>query len=85
MFLVLACFVALATFTQLLAFTIMGERLTTRLRNLAFENIMRQDIAWFDKEENSTGAITGRSPINTLLQKGADVAKTNGLRRPSVL
>ena len=33
---------AIATFTQLLAFTVMGERLTTRLRDLAFRNIVRQ-------------------------------------------
>jgi hypothetical protein len=42
MFPILACVVAAATFTQLLAFTVMGERLTTRLRDLAFRNIVRQ-------------------------------------------
>jgi hypothetical protein len=42
MFPLLACVVAAATFTQLLAFTVMGERLTTRLRDLAFRNIVRQ-------------------------------------------
>ncbi len=44
MFPFLACVVAAATFTQLLAFTVMGERLTTRLRGLAFRNIVRQVI-----------------------------------------
>ena len=47
----------------------MGEKLTTRVRDLAFRNIMRQDIEWFDKEENSTGAITG-GPL-TLAQRAA--------------
>jgi ABC-type multidrug transport system fused ATPase/permease subunit len=56
MFPILAIAVFAATYLQLLAFTVMGERLTCRIRNLAFTNIMRQDIAWFDREDNSTGA-----------------------------
>eukprot|EP00624_Nannochloropsis_granulata_P000268 evm.model.NODE_10956_length_5400_cov_26.711296.1 len=55
MFPVLAAVVAGATFTQLLAFTVMGERVTTRLRDMMFRATVRQDIAYFDKEENSTG------------------------------
>lgn len=47
----------------------MGERLTTRLRDLAFTNILRQDIAFFDKEENSTGAITARLATEVTLIK----------------
>lgn len=134
MFPILACVVAVATFTQLLAFTVMGERLTTRLRDLAFRNIVRQvrarsfpfclcssfwgerqldkslvrivlltrrppatrpdthtphragahdptqtpttsqtqtpqDVAYFDKEENSTGAITARLATEVTLVK----------------
>lgn len=48
---------------------VMGERLTTRLRDMAFRNIMRMDIAWFDKEENSTGAITARLATEVTLVK----------------
>jgi ATP-binding cassette subfamily B (MDR/TAP) protein 1 len=55
MFPILAAVVAGATFTQLLAFTVMGERVTTRLRDMMFRATIRQDVAYFDKEENSTG------------------------------
>ena len=47
----------------------MGERLTTRLRDMTFRSIMRQDIAYFDREENSTGAITARLATEVTLVK----------------
>ena len=37
--------------------TVSGERLTTRLRVKSFRAMMRRDIAWFDKEENTTGSL----------------------------
>lgn len=50
---------------QFLAFTIQGvcfafcsERLVHRVRDRAFRTMLRQDIAFFDREENSTGALT---------------------------
>jgi ATP-binding cassette subfamily B (MDR/TAP) protein 1 len=52
-------------FVQLLAFWIQGvafgfcsERLIHRVRDRAFRTILRQDIAFFDKEENTSGALT---------------------------
>ena len=35
-----------------------GEKLTTRLRVQSFTAMMSQDIAWFDKEENTTGSLS---------------------------
>ena len=50
---------------QFLAFSIQGwvfaycsERLVHRVRDQAFRTMLRQDIAFFDKEENSAGALT---------------------------
>ncbi|PKY05405.1 multidrug/pheromone exporter, ABC superfamily [Aspergillus campestris IBT 28561] len=40
------------------AFAICSERLICRARSKAFRSILRQDISFFDKEENSTGALT---------------------------
>ncbi|KAL4761315.1 ABC multidrug transporter Mdr1 [Aspergillus foveolatus] len=40
------------------AFAVCSERLIRRARSTAFRTILRQDIAFFDKEENSTGALT---------------------------
>ncbi|XP_069067578.1 ATP-binding cassette sub-family B member 5-like isoform X2 [Pleurodeles waltl] len=37
-----------------------GEVLTMRLRQMAFRAILRQEIAWFDDKNNSTGALTTR-------------------------
>ncbi|KAL4807840.1 P-loop containing nucleoside triphosphate hydrolase protein [Aspergillus unguis] len=40
------------------AFAVCSERLIRRARSTAFRTMLRQDIAFFDKEENSTGALT---------------------------
>ncbi|CAH2282580.1 ATP-binding cassette sub-family B member 5-like isoform X1 [Pelobates cultripes] len=37
-----------------------GEVLTTRLRQMAFNAMLRQEISWFDDKKNSTGALTTR-------------------------
>lgn len=40
------------------AFAVCSERLVRRARSTAFRTILRQDISFFDREENSTGALT---------------------------
>lgn len=47
-------------FGQQYAFSVMGSRLTAQLRHLAFENLMRQEVGFFDMKENSTGRLTAR-------------------------
>ncbi|CAM9430112.1 unnamed protein product, partial [Ascophyllum nodosum] len=39
-------------------FSVAGERLTRRLREIAFKAILRHDVGWFDKDENSVGILT---------------------------
>ncbi|CAM9429594.1 unnamed protein product [Ascophyllum nodosum] len=39
-------------------FSVAGERLTRRLREIAFKAILRHDVGWFDKDENSVGTLT---------------------------
>ena len=41
-------------------FTVAAERLTLRMRRMAFEAMLRQEIAWFDRPENQTGALCSR-------------------------
>ncbi|KAK2765952.1 GTPase-activating protein [Arachnomyces sp. PD_36] len=49
----------LITFSgQGITFAICSERLTRRARSQAFRSILRQDISFFDREENSTGILT---------------------------
>nr|XP_033786800.1 ATP-binding cassette sub-family B member 5 isoform X2 [Geotrypetes seraphini] len=37
-----------------------GEALTMKLRHLAFKAMLRQEISWYDDNENNTGALTTR-------------------------
>ena len=58
MYLMLA-FAMLTAFTaQNAAFGYCSERLVHRVRDRAFRTILRQDVAFFDREENSAGALT---------------------------
>ena len=41
-------------------FSISGEKLTSRLRTEAFAAMLRQEMGWYDKTENSTGALCAR-------------------------
>ncbi|KAM6523090.1 hypothetical protein FSOLCH5_003709 [Fusarium solani] len=59
-----AMYVMLA-FVQFLAFIIQGvlfakcsERLVHRVRDRAFRTMLRQDVAFFDRDENTAGALT---------------------------
>ena len=58
MYLMLGIVQFLAFVVQGVAFAICSERLIHRARREAFRAMLRQDIAFFDKEENSAGALT---------------------------
>ncbi|PKA59622.1 ABC transporter B family member 13 [Apostasia shenzhenica] len=38
-------------------YTLMGEKLTNRVRLLMFSAILKNEIAWFDRDENSSGSL----------------------------
>lgn len=58
MYLMLAFVQLLAYAGQGYCFAYCSERLIHRVRDLAFRTMLRQDIGWFDREENSAGALT---------------------------
>jgi ATP-binding cassette, subfamily B (MDR/TAP), member 1 len=58
MYLMLGFIQLLAMSTQGIAFAYCSERLIHRARDRAFRTMLRQDISFFDEEENSTGALT---------------------------
>lgn len=58
MYLMLALTQILAFSSQGVAFAYCSERLVHRARDRAFRNMLRQDITFFDREENSAGALT---------------------------
>jgi len=45
-------------------FSSAAATVTARLRRLSFKAILRQDIEFFDKDENSTGALTSELSDN---------------------
>ncbi|XP_023931974.1 multidrug resistance protein 1-like [Lingula anatina] len=51
------------------SFGVSGEKLTKRLRLKTFDNILRQDIAWFDDPRQATGALTTRLATDASLVK----------------
>ena len=56
-------------------FTVAAERLTLRMRRMAFEAMLRQEIAWFDRPENQTGALCSRlSADASCIANGVSIA-----------
>ncbi|KAI9099534.1 P-loop containing nucleoside triphosphate hydrolase protein [Phlyctochytrium arcticum] len=66
--LALASFVT--NFLQIALLSIAGDKLTTRLRDMSFRALLRQEIAYFDEEDNSTGAITAKLASDAKLVQG---------------
>ena len=58
MYLMLAITQFIGYAAQGIAFAICSQRLIRRARDQAFRTMLRQDITWFDREENSAGALT---------------------------
>lgn len=58
MYLMLAIVQFIAFCGQGVAFAFCSERLVHRVRDKAFRTMLRQDIAFFDQEENTAGALT---------------------------
>ena len=64
---------AAATFIQNSTFALSGERLTTRLRQKSFAAIIKQEISYFDREENGVGFLTSRLTSDASLVKGVSL------------
>lgn len=58
MYLMLAFVQFIAFCSQGIAFAFCSERLIHRVRDRAFRTMLRQDIQFFDREENTAGALT---------------------------
>ncbi|CAF0938979.1 unnamed protein product [Rotaria sordida] len=64
LFLLLGVFVLILRFIQYTAFAISGSKLTQRIRSKAFACLLRQEVAYFDRPENSSGAICTRLSLD---------------------
>ncbi|GFZ04458.1 ATP binding cassette subfamily B4 [Actinidia rufa] len=69
-FVYLALGAGVAAFLQVSFWMVTGERQAARIRGLYLKTIMRQDIAFFDKETN-TGEVVGRMSGDTVLIQDA--------------
>lgn len=58
MYLMLAFVQFFAFSAQGIAFAMCSERLVRRVRDRAFRTMLRQDVSFFDKDENTAGALT---------------------------
>ncbi|XP_049809966.1 ATP-dependent translocase ABCB1-like isoform X1 [Schistocerca nitens] len=71
LFVVIGVVLAIASFLQIYMYGIAGERLTSRLRKMAFAAMLRQEVAWFDDKNNSTGALCARLSGDAASVQGA--------------
>ncbi|KAL1312835.1 hypothetical protein HN51_039417 [Arachis hypogaea] len=69
-FVYLAIGIGVAAFLQVVCWMVTGERQAARIRGLYLKTILRQDIAFFDKETN-TGEVIGRMSGDTVLIQDA--------------
>ncbi|PFH54100.1 hypothetical protein AMATHDRAFT_186925 [Amanita thiersii Skay4041] len=63
-FFIIAIVSAMCIGFQNYLFSAAAARLTSKLRTLSFKAILRQDIEFFDRDENSTGALTANLSDN---------------------
>ena len=61
----------IAMFLQISMFAVAGEHLTQRMRKLAFAAMLKQEMGWFDKPENSLGALLSRLSADSSAVQGA--------------
>ncbi|XP_056163005.1 ABC transporter B family member 21-like isoform X3 [Syzygium oleosum] len=69
-FIYLAAFTGVTAFLQVTFWMVTGERQAARIRTLYLRAILRQDIAFFDKETNK-GEVVGRMSGDTVLIQDA--------------
>eukprot|EP01135_Chromosphaera_perkinsii_P004635 Nk52_evm28s292 gene=Nk52_evmTU28s292 len=71
MFLVIAVGASICYFVQVYFLTLAGAKLTSRLREMTFDTMIKMDISWFDMPENSSGALTAKLASDATLVEGA--------------
>ena len=60
MFVGIGVIAGLATLTHMYMFNTAGVKMTTRLRQKAFKSMINQEVAYFDDDKNSVGALCAR-------------------------
>ena len=74
----------IGAFLQTFMLALAGEKLTFRLRIQTFRSILWQKIEWFDRQENSVGALCNRLSSDASAIQGATGARIGLLIQVSV-
>lgn len=61
----------ISIFLQTHMYNVSGVYLTTRIRSILFASIIKQEIGWFDQEENSVGALCTKLSTDAASMQGA--------------
>ncbi|XP_071741398.1 ABC transporter B family member 21-like [Rutidosis leptorrhynchoides] len=70
MFVVLGVASFIATLGRSYFFAIAGSKLIRRIRSLCFEKVINMEVGWFDKSENSSGAVGARLSTDAASVRG---------------
>jgi ATP-binding cassette subfamily B (MDR/TAP) protein 1 len=73
----------IAVFLQVTMFSIAGERLTQRMRRLAFAAMLRQEMGWYDQPENSVGSLLSRLSADSSAIQGATGSRVGAILHAS--
>ena len=73
----------IAVFFQVTMFAIAGERLTQRMRRLAFTAMLRQEMGWYDQPENSVGSLLSRLSADSSAIQGATGSRVGAILHAS--
>lgn len=66
-------------------YTLMGERITARVRLLMFSAILSNEIGWFDLEENNVGSLTSKLAGDATLVRTALVDRLSTIVQNTAL
>ncbi|KAL4197759.1 hypothetical protein AMTRI_Chr04g252710 [Amborella trichopoda] len=64
-------YAVIAYLVQHYFFSIMGENLTTRVRRMMLAAILRNEVGWFDEEENNSSQVASRLATDATTVKSA--------------
>lgn len=79
LFLGLGVTTGISTFIQTYMFNFAGVKLTSRLRSLTFNAMMRQEMGWFDDARNAVGALCARLAGDCASVQGATGSRVGSI------
>ncbi|XP_011684594.1 PREDICTED: multidrug resistance protein homolog 49 isoform X2 [Wasmannia auropunctata] len=71
LFIVVGVLTGLGTYLQMHMFGLSGVRMTTRIRRMAFTAMLKQEMGWYDEDNNSVGALCARLSSDAAAVQGA--------------